>query len=97
MYVNALVCTEAGKRGNDGEMIPFDELDLIEVVGSGHSGSLWRAKWKDMLVAVKMIKVRKDLRVFLLPHFASMKMQDTFRHSFLAGARLVGQAGAFPR
>jgi hypothetical protein len=38
-------------------MIPFEELELIEVVGSGHSGSLWRAKWRGMLVAVKMIKV----------------------------------------
>ena len=39
------------------EMIPFDELELIEVVGSGHSGSLWRATWQGRLVAVKMIKV----------------------------------------
>ncbi len=37
-------------------LIPFEELELVEVVGSGHSGSLWRATWKGALVAVKMIK-----------------------------------------
>ena len=47
---------------DDNEEIAFKELQLMEIVGSGHSGSLWRAKWKEMLVAVKMIKVRKEGR-----------------------------------
>lgn len=40
------------------ETIPFEELELGEVVGSGQSGSLYRATWKGRTVAVKMVKVR---------------------------------------
>jgi hypothetical protein len=39
----------------DTDVIPFSELELMEVVGAGHSGSLYRARWRREIVAVKTV------------------------------------------
>lgn len=46
------------------ELVDNDELELLEAIGSGHSGTLYRATWHgrggDMIVAVKHVKIDSD-------------------------------------
>jgi hypothetical protein len=48
------------------EEIPFEELELLQTVASGHSGGLHKGRWKHLLVAVKMIRVRGAWLTFSL-------------------------------
>lgn len=62
-----------GDRGNDGNFkskedknlkVEFSELDVIDKIGSGAFGEIFKCKWRGTLVAAKCIKNTKIVEVF---------------------------------
>ena len=59
--------------------ISEDEVDVLEEIGKGSSGSVWTARYRDMTVAIKLMLVPEDPRMCL--EFArEIKFMQTMRH-----------------
>lgn len=37
------------------DKIKFDDFELLDLVGTGNYGEVWKTKWKDSIVALKRI------------------------------------------
>jgi serine/threonine protein kinase len=55
-------------REDDNMRVEFSELEMIERIGSGAFGEIYKCRWRGTLVAAKCIKSAKIQREFLLHH-----------------------------
>jgi tRNA A-37 threonylcarbamoyl transferase component Bud32 len=53
---------ESGKRQQDNMQVQFDELEMIDKIGSGAFGEIYKCRWRGTLVAAKIIKTAKIRR-----------------------------------
>lgn len=54
---------ESGKRSVDNMKVDFSEMELIDRIGAGAFGEIYKCRWRGTLVAAKIIKtakIRKD-------------------------------------
>ena len=55
--------SHSGKRAMDNMQVEFDELEMIDRIGSGAFGEIYKCRWRGTLVAAKIIrtaKIRKE-------------------------------------
>jgi serine/threonine protein kinase len=53
-------------------LIDFSEIEMIERIGSGAFGEIYKCRWRGTLVAAKIIKTAKIRREWLCKHAVSM-------------------------
>jgi serine/threonine protein kinase len=53
-------------------LIDFSEIEMIERIGSGAFGEIYKCRWRGTLVAAKIIKTAKIRREWLATHAVSM-------------------------
>jgi len=56
------VLDQSQKRVNDNMQVEFDELEMIDKIGSGAFGEIYKCRWRGTLVAAKIIKSAKIRR-----------------------------------
>lgn len=58
------VLDTSGQRAQSNMHIEFDQLDLIDQIGAGAFGEIYKCRWRGTLVAAKIIKSAKIQTVF---------------------------------
>ena len=61
---------------DDDLRVEFSELEMIERIGSGAFGEIYKCRWRGILVAAKCIKASKIQREWLLKNTSAMKDKD---------------------
>lgn len=56
------------RRENDNLKIDFDELEMIDRIGAGAFGEIYKCRWRGTLVAAKCIKTAKIRQEWLIKH-----------------------------
>ena len=51
--------SHSGKRATDNMRVDFEELEMIDRIGSGAFGEIYKCRWRGTLVAAKIIKTAK--------------------------------------
>lgn len=51
--------SHSGRRATDNMRVDFDELEMIDRIGSGAFGEIYKCRWRGTLVAAKIIKTAK--------------------------------------
>eukprot|EP00580_Thalassiosira_gravida_P018759 CAMPEP_0201671980 /NCGR_PEP_ID=MMETSP0494-20130426/31235_1 /ASSEMBLY_ACC=CAM_ASM_000839 /TAXON_ID=420259 /ORGANISM="Thalassiosira gravida, Strain GMp14c1" /LENGTH=883 /DNA_ID=CAMNT_0048153495 /DNA_START=588 /DNA_END=3240 /DNA_ORIENTATION=+ len=60
--------------------VEFSELEMIERIGSGAFGEIYKCRWRGILVASKCIKASKIQREWLLKNRSGMKSEDRIKN-----------------
>jgi len=60
--------------------VEFSELEMIERIGSGAFGEIYKCRWRGILVAAKCIKASKIQREWLLKNRSGMKSEDRIKN-----------------
>jgi len=81
---NSRLLTQASSLLLDGSVadddenlrVDFSELEMIERIGSGAFGEIYKCRWRGILVAAKCIKASKIQKEWLLKNRSDMKNKD---------------------
>jgi serine/threonine protein kinase len=60
--LNGIDLDNSSQRQNDNMRVEFDELEMIDRIGSGAFGEIYKCRWRGTLVAAKIIKSAKIRR-----------------------------------
>jgi serine/threonine protein kinase/ankyrin repeat protein len=71
----SLISQHASVIDDENFCVDFSELEMIERIGSGAFGEIYKCRWRGILVAAKFIKASKIQREWLLknrPHYSPL-------------------------